>query len=81
MDIEEFPFESLIKIESEDDFVGRIIIDRIKDRFNAEIAIVNLETHKIFHHVANLYGLSDAKETLDLSVQKLSEFLMQKESF
>ena len=81
MEISEFPFESLIKIEQEDDFVGRITIDRIKDRFNAEIAIVNLETHKIFHHVGNLYNLTDAKETLDLAVQKLSDFLTQRESF
>jgi len=73
--MKDFPFEALVKIAQEDFFVGRIIINKVKTEYTAEIDIINKESRKIYRHVDNLYGGGDPKETLDQAVQKLAEFL------
>ena len=71
----EFPFETYVPLEKEEHFVGRIVINKINEGYFSEIDIVNRESKKIFYHVGQLFDRPDFTDLLDLSVQRLSEFL------
>lgn len=75
MIITEFPHETFIKIENEPYFAGRITVNKLGDKFNAEIDIVNTETLKIYKHIDVLYNFSVAEEAHDNAIQKLSNVL------
>ena len=71
----EFPHEIFFNIEDSDHVVGRITIDKVGEKFNSEIALVQRENNKIVHHVGNLYNHYDYDELFKTSLQKLATFL------
>jgi len=76
----EEPQEFFLKIENYDHLLGRILIHSSQEsgfglEFNAEIDIVQKESKKIWVHVGYLFKLSSQEEAIELSVQKISNFL------
>ena len=76
----EEPQEFFLKIEGHDHLLGRILIHatfelEIGQVFNAEIDIVQKESKKIWLHVGYLFKLSSQEEAIELSVQKIANFL------
>lgn len=70
-----FPKEHFIEIVNEPDFLGRITINKIREKFNSEIDIVQSESRKIFKHVTIIYNKDEYQDALDSSVQLLAKFL------
>ena len=74
------PQEFFLKIEGHDHLLGRILIHAslefdVGQVFNAEIDIVQKESKKIWLHVGYLFKLSSQEEAIELSVQKIANFL------
>jgi hypothetical protein len=75
-DIDLFPQEHFVELKGLSHFlVGRIVVDKGHRGFDAQIDIIQVESGKIYNHVAILYGQMDAKEALDLGVHQLKKFL------
>lgn len=70
-----YPKEHFVRIENEPDFLGRITVNLVFGKFNAEIDIVQEESRKIFRHVNILYGKEDEQEAIDAAMQYLAKFL------
>lgn len=70
-----YPKEHFVRIENEPDFLGRITVNLVYGKFNAEIDIVQEESRKIFRHVNILYGKEDEQEAIDAAMQYLAKFL------
>ena len=71
----EYPQEKYIELENNPYLMGRISIHHVKESFNAEVDIINKESHKIFKHVDIIYNQYTAEEALILGVQRLRQFL------
>ena len=76
---ETFPKEFFIRIDNNENFLGRLILNKARDNYNLEIDIVSNESKKIYQHVDILYNQMDAEEAIELGVQKLAEFLKKPE--
>lgn len=74
-----YPVEKYIDLENNPYLMGRIIINQVKDRFNAEVDIIHRESHKIFRHVDIIYNELSEEEALISGVQRLRTFLEQVE--
>lgn len=61
-------------------FVGRIVLYQSRSGFDVEIDIVQAETGKIYNHVKSLYNQEDPRESLDIAVQYLKDYLHTKKS-
>ncbi len=76
----DFPLEYFIKLENNDYYDGRIIVNKYsrldKSEYSVEIDIVNIESRKIYQHVDILYGVESVDEATHLGVQKLSNFII-----
>jgi hypothetical protein len=70
-----FPAEKYIDLENNPYLLGRIIVNQVKDDFNAEVDIIHRESHKIFKHVDIIYGQPSFEEALIVGIQKLRTFL------
>ncbi len=75
MKIKEFPAEYFVELVGEDFLVGRLLINKINDRFWIEIDIVQTESKKIWAHVGDVRGELDLDDALSNSVQMLSSYL------
>jgi len=73
--VSDFPKEYFIPLTNNENPLGRIIINKIHDKYCTEIDIVQIESKKIFHHVQQLFNFPEEQEALDQSVQKLAQFL------
>lgn len=73
--MKEFPTEKYIELENNPYLLGRITIHHVKEEFNAEVDIINKESHKIFKHVDIVYRQYSAEEALIVGVQRLRQFL------
>lgn len=71
----EFPVEKYIDLENNPYLMGRIIINHVKNDFNAEVDIIHRESHKIFKHVEIIYNQASAEEALIVGIQRLRIFL------
>jgi hypothetical protein len=71
----EFPQDLFIKIENEEYRIGRITINSISGKFNAEIDIVQKESKKIWQHIDILYNYTDMDDLIAASVQCFSNYL------
>ncbi len=69
------PVEKYIDLENNPYLMGRIIVNQVNASFHAEIDIIHRESHKIFKHVAIVYGQPTSEEALIEGVQKLKQFL------
>ncbi len=76
--MEEYPQDYFVKIENEPNFLGRISLNKRENGvFDIEVDVVHHESKKIYHHVINLYGLTDKNEAIDSGVFRLAKFLKQ----
>jgi hypothetical protein len=73
--LEQYPKEHFVVIENEPDFLGRITINKINEKYCAEIDIVQEESRKIFKHVNILYDREDELDAIDSAMQVLARFL------
>lgn len=74
-----FPQEHLVELKGLSPFlVGRIVVSKGQQGFDAEIDIIQAESGKIYNHVNILYGEFDPKEALDLGLHHLKQFLQKK---
>ncbi len=71
----EYPHEILIQLEADENFVGRITLNKLSATFNVEVDIINIESRKIFRHVGMLYKIYEHDEAVEVGVQLLSDFL------
>ena len=76
----EEPQEFFLKIEGHDHLLGRILVHSSQETgaeevFNAEVDIIQKESKKIWLHVGYLFKLSSQEEAIELSVQKIANFL------
>lgn len=76
---EEYPLEFFIKLEGNENFLGRLTVNIAKDGHFCEVDIVQAESRKIFHHVKNLYGLPDQFEAIESGRRTLAMFLQKKD--
>jgi len=72
---EEYPEDLYIKLNGEENFLGRITVNKQGKFFSAEIDIVLKESKKIFKHVDILYKYNDKDEVIHWAIQRLSDFL------
>jgi hypothetical protein len=70
-----YPVERYIDLENNPYLLGRVMINQVKDDFNAEVDIIHRESHKIFKHVGMIYGQHSAEEAIICGIQKLRQFL------
>lgn len=70
-----YPVEKYIELENNPYLMGRVIINQVKDNFNAEVDIIYKESHKIFKHVDIIYNQYSAEEALITAIQRLRQFL------
>lgn len=70
-----YPVEKYIDLENNPYLLGRVIINQVKEDFNAEVDIIHRESHKIFKHVGIVYNQYSAEEALITGIQKLRQFL------
>lgn len=77
MKIKEFPAEYFVELIGEDFLVGRLLINKINEKFWIEIDIVQIESKKIWAHVGDVRSESDLDDALSNSVQMLSSFLTE----
>lgn len=73
--MKEFPAERYIELENNPYLFGRITIHHVKEEYNAEVDIINRESHKIFKHVDIVYHQYSAEEALIVAIQRLRKFL------
>lgn len=70
-----FPQDFFIKLENEEFLEGRIILNKLDDRYLIEVDLIQKGSRKIFYHIGLFDNFSDADEAIDQGVQKLSHFL------
>lgn len=73
----EYPQEFYIKIDNNENLLGRITLNSIRSKFHIEIDIVFNESKKIFKHIGQEFEIEDSQEAVDLGVMKLSRYLAQ----
>lgn len=74
---EEYPQEYFLKL-SKDELLGRIILNKLENRFSAELDIVLKESKKIYKHIGihDDFGPHyDKDEVLQIAVQKFSNYI------
>ena len=78
-----FPQEYFIRLHGLDPhFVGRITLYQGSNGVDVEIDIVQKDSGKIYNHVKSLYNQDEARESVDIAVQYLQDYLSSKsESF
>jgi len=75
---EEFPQEFFIELVSNENFLGRLTVNKVSASFTCEIDIVQRESRKIFHHIKILYNLPDKFEAIESGRQRLGQFVQKK---
>ena len=74
-----FPQEFFVRLHGLDEHLkGRITLYQGVHGFDLEIDIVQKESGKIYNHVKSMYNESDAREAIDMAVQYLKDYLVQK---
>jgi hypothetical protein len=66
-----YPIEKLVEIQNEPDFIGRIIVHKIKENYHVEVDVVTTESQKIFKHLGIYYGFMDPVDALDSGYREL----------
>jgi hypothetical protein len=77
----EYPRDYYIELQAlRPHYRGRITLNRKNLMFYTEVAIVSLESDKIYEFVGTFYNFEDEKDALDSSIQKLSHFFKKLKS-
>ncbi|MDH5581795.1 MAG: hypothetical protein OEY33_07795 [Bdellovibrionales bacterium] len=72
---EEYPRDYFIKLQGEDNRVGRITVNLVDDQsFTLEVDIVFKESKKIWDHVGQLFNQTSEEEGIENAVQYLSNY-------
>lgn len=71
----EYPRDLYIEIENQEALLGKITLYKVKEGYNAEIAVVWKENNKIWRHIDNLYKIVDEDDAVDFAVNRLGQFL------
>lgn len=77
---EEFPQDYFVEISNNDNLLGRVSVNKIRNSFMVEVDIVFKESKKIFKHVAQGYDYEDKNDAVDQGVTKLSKFLISQKN-
>ena len=76
---ENYPQEVFIKLENNhDQFVGRITLNKSREKFHVEVDILFSESKKIYIHVGSLYNFPDSRDGVEQGVQLLAKFVRGK---
>lgn len=57
---------------------GRISILEKEESFSTEIAIIHIESGKIFQYIGSFYHFPSEKEAIDSSLQKMANYFKEK---
>ena len=68
-----YPIEKLIELKNNPNFMGRLVVHKIKDQFHVEVDVVTVESQKIFTHIGTFYGFSDSRDALESGFVKFVE--------
>ena len=73
---QEWPQEKLVEFENDPFFLGRISVFPVKNKFHAEIDIIQKESVKIYKHIGSLYNLDTVEDAFELGFRELRLKLM-----
>ena len=71
----DYPKELFIELRGEQDFVGRLTVNKFSKNYGVEIDVVHRESKKIFRHVDILYGQISEEEATKNGLQRFADFL------
>lgn len=76
----EYPIEFFMELKDNENFLGRLTVNKAKASFTCEVDILLRESRKIYHHVNILYDLPDEFEAIESGRRKLAIFVAKKAS-
>ncbi len=73
--MQEYPKEYIFPLEGEDHILAQVAVSPLKDKFLAEVQLVQKESRKIIKHLGSIYDAESEEEALDQGVSLLGTYL------